>query len=390
MQVLSSQRNNNKGDEASGGSSSGAEYAGEDRLSSETAEPGPESPQDEHPALRGIQPGTPSSTETTASATPANGSQLSPTNGIGNGPATGGAVVGVGGRKRPLLAGGLRTSMTPTKRTVMSLLARARAAQAKQLPSTFQRGTPEMKSPPQFFSFKKKIHTESKKIGDYIIKSRSESFCASPEIEDRDEIEVGEWATHKKTHFYFSKKKKLFHSLGLVYKSMKGMMTNSIDRDQWLNRSGIEGFGPKFDDPTVAEVGHYQSLPLRSVTLIIIRFLSTSKFPPARALLSLRSRRNPFGILFTIFKQDKRCITAIAGRCFVLERSVHACHMFDSWRFDHQDLRHAVPTPGKPESGGARRQVEGQEREGQSESDAATQGHGKVLEGDGDEVQAGN
>ncbi|XP_068893597.1 KH domain-containing, RNA-binding, signal transduction-associated protein 2-like isoform X2 [Tenebrio molitor] len=143
MQVLSSQRNNNKGDEASGGSSSGAEYAGEDRLSSETAEPGPESPQDEHPALRGIQPGTPSSTETTASATPANGSQLSPTNGIGNGPATGGAVVGVGGRKRPLLAGGLRTSMTPTKRTVMSLLARARAAQAKQLPSTFQRGTPE-------------------------------------------------------------------------------------------------------------------------------------------------------------------------------------------------------------------------------------------------------
>jgi hypothetical protein len=25
------------------------------------------------------------------------------------------------------------------------------------------------------------------------------------------------------------------HSLGLVYKSMRGMMTNSIDRDQWLN-----------------------------------------------------------------------------------------------------------------------------------------------------------
>lgn len=57
MQVLSSQRNNNKGDEGSGGSSSGAEYAGEDRLSGETSEPGPESPQDEHPALRGIQPG---------------------------------------------------------------------------------------------------------------------------------------------------------------------------------------------------------------------------------------------------------------------------------------------------------------------------------------------
>jgi hypothetical protein len=27
----------------------------------------------------------------------------------------------------------------------------------------------------------------------------------------------------------------LLHSLGLVYKSMRGMMTNSIDRDQWLN-----------------------------------------------------------------------------------------------------------------------------------------------------------
>jgi hypothetical protein len=30
-------------------------------------------------------------------------------------------------------------------------------------------------------------------------------------------------------------KKKLLHSLGLVYKSMRGVMTNSIDRDQWLN-----------------------------------------------------------------------------------------------------------------------------------------------------------
>jgi hypothetical protein len=27
----------------------------------------------------------------------------------------------------------------------------------------------------------------------------------------------------------------LLHSLGLVYKSMRGMMTNSVDRDQWLN-----------------------------------------------------------------------------------------------------------------------------------------------------------
>jgi hypothetical protein len=31
------------------------------------------------------------------------------------------------------------------------------------------------------------------------------------------------------------KKKNLLHSLGLVYKSMRGVMTNSIDRDQWLN-----------------------------------------------------------------------------------------------------------------------------------------------------------
>jgi hypothetical protein len=27
----------------------------------------------------------------------------------------------------------------------------------------------------------------------------------------------------------------LLHSLRLVYKSMRGVMTNSIDRDQWLN-----------------------------------------------------------------------------------------------------------------------------------------------------------
>jgi hypothetical protein len=30
-------------------------------------------------------------------------------------------------------------------------------------------------------------------------------------------------------------KQNLLHSLGLVYKSMRGMVTNSIDRDQWLN-----------------------------------------------------------------------------------------------------------------------------------------------------------
>lgn len=58
MQVLSSQRNNNKGDEGtSGGSSSGAEYASDDRLSGENTEPLPDSPEDEHPALRGLQSG---------------------------------------------------------------------------------------------------------------------------------------------------------------------------------------------------------------------------------------------------------------------------------------------------------------------------------------------
>lgn len=67
MQVLSSQRNNNnKGDEGTsggggggGGSQVGAEYATavaatvEERLS----ETMPDSPEDEHPALRGVQPG---------------------------------------------------------------------------------------------------------------------------------------------------------------------------------------------------------------------------------------------------------------------------------------------------------------------------------------------
>lgn len=39
-----------------------------------------------------------------------------------------------GGRKRPLLpGGGTRVAMSPTKRTVLSILARARAAQAKEL-----------------------------------------------------------------------------------------------------------------------------------------------------------------------------------------------------------------------------------------------------------------
>jgi hypothetical protein len=36
---------------------------------------------------------------------------------------------------------------------------------------------------------------------------------------------------NRKNNYY----KMLLHSLGLVHKSMRGMMTNSIDRDQWLN-----------------------------------------------------------------------------------------------------------------------------------------------------------
>ena len=60
MQVLSSQRNNNKGDEGGAGSGSGgAEYPNEDeRLGDgDAADRDPESPQEEHPALRGVQPG---------------------------------------------------------------------------------------------------------------------------------------------------------------------------------------------------------------------------------------------------------------------------------------------------------------------------------------------
>lgn len=82
-------------------------------------------------------------TNNTQNAENTNNGQMSPTNGVAVASNLGMTVVNAGGRKRPLLAGGPRTSMTPTKRTVMSLLARARAAQAKQLPATFQRGTPE-------------------------------------------------------------------------------------------------------------------------------------------------------------------------------------------------------------------------------------------------------
>ncbi|XP_031359388.1 uncharacterized protein LOC116182929 [Photinus pyralis] len=83
---------------------------------------------------------SPTSSEASATITTGNGIPICPGNGI----ATTATNVGVpAGRKRPLLTGGPRTSMTPTKRTVMSLLARARAAQAKQMPATFQRGTAE-------------------------------------------------------------------------------------------------------------------------------------------------------------------------------------------------------------------------------------------------------
>ncbi|XP_017784052.1 PREDICTED: KH domain-containing, RNA-binding, signal transduction-associated protein 2-like [Nicrophorus vespilloides] len=157
MQVLSSQRNNNKGDELAGG---GADYQTEDRLSStgniEILEV-PDSPTNEdHPALRGVQPVIVGD----ASTSPINsgtvvGGQVSPNNGAGGGVAaavqtptiSGTTPTAAAGRKRPLLAGGPRTSMTPTKRTVMSLLARARAAQAKQLPTTtFQRAPTERSS----------------------------------------------------------------------------------------------------------------------------------------------------------------------------------------------------------------------------------------------------
>ncbi|KAJ8944083.1 hypothetical protein NQ314_009557 [Rhamnusium bicolor] len=93
------------------------------------------------------QRASPPSNDMTTNTTSANGSQLSPTtgdNGVNGASATnaGAIATAVGGRKRPLLAGGPRTSMTPTKRTVMSLLARARAAQAKQLPASFPRANP--------------------------------------------------------------------------------------------------------------------------------------------------------------------------------------------------------------------------------------------------------
>jgi hypothetical protein len=43
------------------------------------------------------------------------------------------------------------------------------------------------------------------------------------------------WIVRQKNVFHYCYYKNLLHSLGLAYKSMRGMMTNSIDRDQWLN-----------------------------------------------------------------------------------------------------------------------------------------------------------
>ncbi|GFG38514.1 hypothetical protein Cfor_01080, partial [Coptotermes formosanus] len=71
----------------------------------------------QHPALRGLEPRTSIAAATVTSVGP------------GSGPPT--QLVC---RKRPLLpGGGTRLAMSPTKRTVLSILARARAAQAKDL-----------------------------------------------------------------------------------------------------------------------------------------------------------------------------------------------------------------------------------------------------------------
>ncbi|XP_072378346.1 uncharacterized protein [Diabrotica undecimpunctata] len=142
MQVLSNQKNS-KGDESNGGGSQ-IENS-EDRLSDGEAGEGngafgtesQNSKDDnsmEHPAMRGIQAGNTPPTVPTDILAPTNGQ--SPTSAEPGAAAICpvAAAAALGNRKRPLLSGGPRTSMTPTKRTVMGLLARARAAQAKQLP----------------------------------------------------------------------------------------------------------------------------------------------------------------------------------------------------------------------------------------------------------------
>nr|CAI5830144.1 unnamed protein product [Callosobruchus analis] len=153
MQVLSSQKNSgNVGPNGAatrmeeGGA--GPEGGGEDRLRAESAaeadtQAGPMDHEEhhDHPALRGID-------TVDVAVDPTNG-----TSGGGGGilsscgvdplvpPAAAAAAAGMilgNHRKRPLLSGGggrgAASSMTPTKRTVMGLLARARAAQAKNYP----------------------------------------------------------------------------------------------------------------------------------------------------------------------------------------------------------------------------------------------------------------
>ncbi|KAF5275041.1 hypothetical protein FQA39_LY06978 [Lamprigera yunnana] len=140
MQVLSSQRNNGKADDIPGTNST-SECPNEDSLEGESMEGVPDTSGDDHPALRGVaaEP-SPTSSEVSTSIGTGNGVSTCSGNGVG---AVASSIGVPAGRKRPLLTGGPRTSMTPTKRTVMSLLARARAAQAKQMPATFQRGTPD-------------------------------------------------------------------------------------------------------------------------------------------------------------------------------------------------------------------------------------------------------
>ncbi|XP_060535496.1 KH domain-containing, RNA-binding, signal transduction-associated protein 2-like [Cylas formicarius] len=141
MQVLSNQRNNGggKGGEENGGGNfktTPETATGEDRLKTPT-ESGLQSPRDaEHPALRGIQPET--STNSSETTQPLSGDQVTPSNGLNSS----GSILG-GGRKRPLLAGCAKSAMTPTKRTVMGLLAKARAAQAKGLAIPFPGVAPE-------------------------------------------------------------------------------------------------------------------------------------------------------------------------------------------------------------------------------------------------------
>ncbi|XP_030754538.1 LOW QUALITY PROTEIN: KH domain-containing, RNA-binding, signal transduction-associated protein 2-like [Sitophilus oryzae] len=139
MQVLSSQKN--KGDDTKQFGS-----GDEERITIDTGgESGSQSPQDhEHPAMRGVPTGTPASEQLGILSTNGSNQMSSPSlNGSDEMIPQSLMVASAAGRKRPLLTAGPRTAMTPTKRTVMSLLAKARAAQAKQLASPFAGTTTE-------------------------------------------------------------------------------------------------------------------------------------------------------------------------------------------------------------------------------------------------------